>query len=135
MKRILFGALSLLLIVGTSCKKDKNNQTCDLSNASMAGSYKVTGLTTQLGNGGPEDSFDEIEACSKDDIITYRDNNSYSVNDAGTPCDRPSPYTGSWSLNGTTFSIMNTDGTDVATISAFDCNGFTATSTDMEGIV
>lgn len=93
MKKILFGVLSLLLVAGTSCKKNKDVQNCDLSNASMVGSYKLTGFTIQLGNGGPEDSFDQIEACSKDDVITFRDNNSYAVNDAGTPCTDPAPYT------------------------------------------
>ena len=81
----------VLLILDTSCKKDKNDENCNLSSTSIVGSYKITGFTIQQVGGEPKNAFDQIETCAKDDIITFKSNYSYSINESGTICTNPFP--------------------------------------------
>ncbi|MBS1761502.1 MAG: lipocalin family protein [Bacteroidetes bacterium] len=122
MKKLLFGAFALALFAGVGCKKDKDEDVCALSSASFAGSYKITGATTQMGSGTETDIYTSLyEPCERDDVYTFNTNGTYTLTDAGVVCDPPNTDAGTWAISGNTVTI---DG-DNANISNFTCSGFT----------
>ena len=118
MKKLLFLLVTPLTFI--SCDKDKDED-CALSQASVAGTYRVTSIKYKSSASGPEmDYYNFVftEACEKDDTYTLNANGTFSFNDAGTKCTPPNDYTGTWSLSGNTIVI---DG-DAGNVDSFNCN-------------
>lgn len=124
MKKLLFGALALILFAGVGCKKDKD-ATCDLSSAALVGNYKVTAATSQTGTDPAVDVFEaNFDACERDDVYNFSENNTFTLSDVGVLCDPTSNETGTWALNGNVLTV-NSDG-DISnlTLESFGCNSF-----------
>ncbi|MBI3138509.1 MAG: lipocalin family protein [Sphingobacteriales bacterium] len=122
-------AVSLIFFAFASCKKDKN-ETCTLSQTSLAGSYKMTAIKYKSSAASPEQDFFNdtfIEACDRDNVITFAAAGTYTITDAGTVCTPDSNDSGVWTLAGTTISV---DG-DPGTVESFTCNSFKAKTTDI----
>lgn len=122
MKRISF-LTGILFLAFASCKKDKEDSSCTLSAASIAGNYKITAVTYKASASTPEANYyDQFfnEDCEKDDILTLNTNNTFIYSDAGVTCSPDGSYDGSWSLSGNTVTV---DG-DAGTVENFTCNSF-----------
>lgn len=127
-----FFLLFLPLIVAlAACKKDKKeNNDCSLSEANLAGSYKVTAAKYKLSSSTPEVDFFSVfprDECEKDDVTTFNADHTVTYTDAGTVCSPANNDTGTWSLSGTTLTI---DG-EAGTLEGFSCAGFNATASNV----
>ncbi len=76
-------AICTVVLLITGCKKDLT-----LIEVMQSGQWKVTGQTY---NG--TDSFSSIEACEKDNIFTFKSDNSYLVDEGATKCKSTDPQT------------------------------------------
>lgn len=118
MRKLLF-ALSALVLVATSCKKDKDDEPVTPTKENLTGSYKVTKMEG-ISSGSTTDLFNNpnwTEPCEKDDIHKLNADNSYQWVDAGTKCDPPGDYEDTWSLTNSTTIVI--DGYS-ATIKSFN---------------
>lgn len=107
---VLFGFLF-------SCKKTGTEDTVvdtnlDITVANLVGTYKMSGATV-TNNGVTTDAFNTgnyIDACIKDDIISYTASGGYSIQDLGTKCNPTSAVTaGSYTLVSSTLTLNGTD--------------------------
>jgi Lipocalin-like domain len=113
-----FAAFALL----SSCKKSKD-QVCDLSEASIAGTYKITAVSV---NGVPLSASDLANflgnACEADDTYTLNTDKTFTYNDAGIVCSPSGSYKGAnWSLTGNTIFF---DG-ESENVDSYDCTSMT----------
>ncbi|MEP6597536.1 MAG: lipocalin family protein, partial [Ginsengibacter sp.] len=103
MKKIT-GLLILVIAAASfvsSCKKDDKPNTCALTEANLAGSYKVESIKYKLTPTSSEvDGSFAFEPCELDDVTTFNTNHTYTYTDAGTACDPKGDDTGTWSLVG-----------------------------------
>jgi hypothetical protein len=110
-----------------SCKKDNNKKDCSLSEANLAGTYMIGAVKYKASPSSPEvDATSMVDACSLDDLETFKSDHTLIYTDAGVKCDPSDDGTSTWSLNGNTF----TAGGNAGTITSFDCTGFTILQSD-----
>ena len=130
MKKLLFGALALVLFAGAGCKKDKNDAICELNSTTIVGNYKLTAATMQSGASSPEVSVlnTYYEPCELDDIRSLNADNTFAYQDLGTVCNPSGSLTGTWSLSGNNLSIVDNGDTSVIAVSSFNCNSFVVVS-------
>ncbi len=122
----------LLLLLATfpfvSCKKDKTTKVCTLSEANLAGTYTVGTVSYKATpSSSAIDGSSMIDACSKDDKITFATDHTFTYADLGVKCDPPGDGTGTWSLQGNIF----TGDLDSGTVQNFSCTAFTVASADV----
>jgi hypothetical protein len=107
---IIFSAVLL-----GACKKDKDEE-IEPTKENLAGNYKLTGLTTSTPSSGEVNTYNQIEACERDDIYTLNTDFSAAYTDAGTECEPPGSYESTWSfdenknitINGSSFDYEGT---------------------------
>ncbi len=128
MKTIIVMFVIAAFVFGSCKKKDKTTDDCAITEANLAGNYKVTGVKYKASPSSPEvtDLSLYLEPCELDDIITFKTDHTYLYTDAGTACDPNGDDSGNWSLTGST---LNVEG-EPFTLDNFSCNGFSFTSTD-----
>lgn len=128
MKKIsLYFAAALITTSLFSCKKDNSNKSCALSEANLAGTYKIGAVLYKATPSSPAvDATSMSDACSLDDEETYKSDHTLIYIDAGVKCDPPGDGTSTWSLSGNTL----TAGAQSGTITSFDCSEFTITQSD-----
>jgi hypothetical protein len=128
MKKVLFGLLSLTLIVATSCKKSKDAPA--LTKENVAGQWGLDKVTFKYGSGSEQDITSAyVDDCEKDDIITLKVDLTYDSHDAGVECT--GDYSGTWSLpaankfemDGEQFDVTQWDGSNLALSEAYDFGG------------
>lgn len=128
MKKILFSALALVLIVGAGCKKDKDEETCTLSSASLVGSYKLTAATAISGS-LEVPILNTYDSCRIDDITSLNADSTFLYQDQGSVCTPSGSYSGRWTLSGNNlFVIVSGDTTFNKTVVGFDCSNLVVTS-------
>ncbi len=125
MKKLLFSAMALVLLVGSGCKKDKKDATCSLSDAAIVGNYKLTGVTSQTGNQPENDVFPILPVCIKDNVLSLNANHIYQYQDLGTVCADPGNDMGTWALSGNTITLISVGDTTAMSITTFSCGSFT----------
>ncbi len=76
-------AICTVVLLITGCKKDLT-----LIEVMQSGKWKVTAQTF---NG--QDEFSTTTACEKDNLTTFRSDNSYFVDEGATKCDPKDPQT------------------------------------------
>jgi hypothetical protein len=113
-----------------SCKKDntkkEDTKDCSLSEANLAGTYKIGTVKYKATASSPAvDATSMSDACSLDDLETFKSDHTLVYTDAGVKCDPAGDGTTTWSLSGKSL----TAGGDAATITAFDCTQFTISQT------
>lgn len=131
MKKIL-GISFLAVVLFSSCKKDEATPTCTLSAASILGTYKTTGATTQANAQAPiVDDYATWDACEKDDLVTFSAGGVFTTSEGVTSCTPPTdPFTGNWALSGNTLTFSFMGFSSSATITDFTCNGFKIKTVD-----
>ena len=114
------------IVVFASCKKKDNDNTCTLSEANIAGTYKLQSALYKSSSSSPEvDGTAFLDPCELDDVTTFKTDHTFTYTDAGTQCSSSGDYSGSWSLNGST---LNYDGV-LSNVDAFDCSILTISDT------
>jgi hypothetical protein len=128
MKKVLFGILSLALIVTTSCKKSKDAPA--LTKENVAGAYSLQKVTFKYGSSAEQDiTAGYVEDCQKDDVITLKTDFTYDSHDAGVECS--GDYSGTWNLpaankfelDGETYDVASWDGSTLSISEAYDFGG------------
>lgn len=76
-------AICTVILLITGCKKDLT-----LIEVMQSGKWKVTAQTY---NG--KDTFNDMEACEKDNLTTFKSDNTYLVDEGATKCDSKDPQT------------------------------------------
>lgn len=111
-------ALVSIIVVAISCSKDtsSNSNPSAITKENIAGSYLLTAATGSIPGLPPQNVYDSIPPCQRDDI--YKLNLDYTMVyvDAGTKCSPPGDSTSTWALNGNTIAI----GGDTASIQSFN---------------
>ena len=128
MKKTTLFVLSVFILF--SCKK-KNENTCTISAAVIAGSYKITAATYKASATAAETDYLNIlfELCERDDIYTFNAAGTYQLADVGMICTPSGSDNGTWSLSGTT--VITIDG-DPLTLESFDCKQLILVNTDTQ---
>ncbi len=120
--KFIKGAMTALAISAVlfSCKKDKPAAPdCSLSLNGLAGSYILTKLDYQRTPAAPVQNYlDFMDDCEKDDVVTLRNNGTYTYADAGTVCTPNGSNNGTWSVAG---NVISSDGAINGTVSSYDC--------------
>ena len=128
MKLFLYFLGALLATSLFSCKKDNSKKDCTLSEANLVGTYAIGAVKYKATPSSPEmDASSMVDACSLDDLETFKSDHTVIYTDAGVKCDPSGTGTSTWSLSGKT---LTAGGGDSGTITSFDCSGFTITQSD-----
>ena len=108
-------ALSMLGLVFASCNKDKNEEVTP-TKENLTGSFKITAMTYAGMNvfNNADENANFFEPCERDDVYNLKADLTGELTDAGTQCSPPSSGTGTWSLTGTTFSIVDVAAVDIS---------------------
>lgn len=129
MKKLILSSL-VFALVATGCSKNDDDD-CNLSSASIVGTYLTTAARFQPSTGGGElDLLALAPACEKDDLVILNDNGVVTYQDAGVACNPNGNDSGTWSLSGNTLTM---DG-EAATVSSFECNTMVLKYTDGTGV-
>lgn len=125
MLKHLLTICSFLLLI-SSCKKDDdddNNDPTAITKENLSANYKMVAGVGKLGlleiDVMNNDQF--FPACQRDDIISLKQDFTYSTTDAGVVCTPSSTEEGVWALpntstiiiDGETFTIISFTGTEL----------------------
>ena len=129
MKRIFLP----LIVVSTalfSCSKDSStNQSCDITEANIVGSYKLTAASYKASpTSAPIDVYSLLEQCERDDIGTFKADHTVSNADVGVVCNPPNNYNDTWRL--TNGNLVQ--GGDSAKVKSFDCKTLVLSTVDQQ---
>jgi len=94
MKKIHLMAMCYLLIVaGSSCKKDESDKPVSKTDLLTTGTWKVTAFhEDDEGDGVFErDIFPQLEACYTDNYYTFKANGQFEMNEGTAKCDDADP--------------------------------------------
>lgn len=116
------------LLVFAGCKKDKDDATPNNTQQDSKTKELIVGKGWKLTAAKAliplidTDSTDLINStnplvttyvsCIKDDIITYNENGTYTLNNGGTACDPALPASGTWELSADQKTLTTDKGTD-----------------------
>ncbi len=89
-------ALAIAAISFTSCKK---NDTAITPFQDISGYYKMTALKL-ITAGNEVDYLPTLDACSLDDVLTFKSNKTYTYTDAGLACTPNGSESGTWNYKG-----------------------------------
>ena len=131
MKLLPYFVVVLIATSLFSCKKDstkkEDTKDCSLTEANFAGTYKIGTVKYKATASAPAiDATSMTDACSLDDLETFKSDHTLVYTDAGVKCDPAGDGTTTWSLNGKSLRA----GSDSATVTAFDCTQFTISQSD-----
>ncbi|HYC28425.1 MAG TPA: hypothetical protein VEB42_06400 [Chitinophagaceae bacterium] len=127
MKKVLFGLLSLTLIVATSCKKSKDAPA--LTKENVAGQWMLDKVTFKYASSEQDITSAWVDDCEKDDVITLKVDFTYDSKDEGVECT--GDYSGTWGLpaankfelDGDQYDVSTWDGSSLAISQAYDFGG------------
>ncbi len=111
----------------SGCKKDDAPENiCPLNDSNLVGSYLPQSIKYKETSASAEKEILTDDTyylpCQRDDLNIMNPNHTFTYTDAGVVCTpNGSGNGGNWSLSGTTITI----GTQVSTVTAFDCNSLT----------
>ena len=105
-KQIALGIATTCLLF--ACKKDDHNNSSTPTNNLTAmeklliGSWSLqSGVDSFYTNNGINEVKDALEPCQKDDVYTFKDDNSYTVKDGANKCSPSTDFNSfvSWSIS------------------------------------
>jgi len=113
----LFAILALFTII-TSCKKDSSDKKTTPQN--IAGVYKITGLHAKAANTDKIDIYDQLTECQKGDTWGFQEDGTFLFGGAATSNCQDGDFSGTWSLNGKTFTVTSDQSTTAYQLESFD---------------
>jgi hypothetical protein len=102
MKINLMLFFTALLLMTASCKKNKDTVT-------IVGKWKQSSGIYSPAYLGESDYFSAYSPCEKDDIVEFKSDNTYELNEGASKCDPASPQiivAGSYTVNADLTSIV-----------------------------
>ncbi|HEX7845642.1 MAG TPA: hypothetical protein VF476_07530 [Chitinophagaceae bacterium] len=128
MKKNMLIICALVLLI-SSCKKGNDNEQCDVTIATVSGTYKLTALKYKATTSSQEENWYQqvVENCKKDDLYILSANGDFAIQDAGTVCGQNGDYSGAWTLQD---NFIDMDGYYFGTVESFDCNTLVFTQTE-----
>lgn len=115
-KLFFFFGLFTLFIVG--CKKDKPETPPSPEN--IAGVYKITALKAKAGSAASVDVYNKLTECQQNDTWDFESNGTFLYGGVATNACQSEDFSGTWSLNGKTFSITAQQNTTAYQLESFD---------------
>jgi hypothetical protein len=113
----LFAVLALFTIA-TSCKKDSSEP--KTTPQSIEGVYKITGLQAKAANTQKIDIYDQLNECQKNDTWGFQENGTFLFGGAATTSCQDGDYSGTWNLNGKSFTVTADQNTTAYELENFD---------------
>ena len=111
-------AILALFAVATSCKKDHADTQPEPKN--ISGVYKITGLHAKGANTQKIDIYDQLNECQKNDTWGFQEDGTFLFGGAATGTCEDGDFSGSWSLNGKTFTVVSDQNTTAYQLESFD---------------
>ncbi|MCE3283738.1 MAG: hypothetical protein K0Q66_2475 [Chitinophagaceae bacterium] len=99
--RKLLVLVVLAAFISCEPKKDPVAPSLSVTNANVAGSYKITAATASMG-GFTQDVYNNASVfppCQKDDVHTLTTGGAYTVVDGAVTCSPSTNYTGTYTVN------------------------------------
>jgi hypothetical protein len=106
----------------SSCKNENiiPNSVCNLTQANILGSYKITSIIYKHNPQSPEiDYFMYYDECEKDNLLIFNSNNTYVISEGATACSPTTSESGDWNLNQSLITINS----ELGTVTDFSCAG------------
>ncbi|WP_114781997.1 lipocalin-like domain-containing protein [Botryobacter ruber] len=102
----VFLLVAFFALAFTACDKDDDNKPLTREEMLMAKSWRLTAETTTFNN-QTEDTYDDYDACEKDNFIRFLKDNKAVFDEGPTKCDPSDPQTinGTWQLAGNNLTI------------------------------
>ncbi|MCR6637834.1 MAG: lipocalin family protein [Sporocytophaga sp.] len=111
------------LLVFAGCKKDKDDdatpnnppQNTNTKELLVGKNWKLTkaNTTTDTANILTNPFYSALVGCITDDILTFKDDNTYTLSDGETPCSAAIlPESGTWEVSQDQKSLITNKGTD-----------------------
>jgi hypothetical protein len=122
MKKLIF---FVMLVLAFSCSKNDDNNPPQITMQNLAGDYKITSAKAN----GIDVLNSYLDPCQRDDVYTLEADSTYTITDAGTPCNPSSDTTGTWSLSGNNITI----GDQQFTVVGFNGSEIEATTSTTQG--
>lgn len=116
MKRMFpqLAAMIAAIVLMASCSKKDDNTNTNPGQPTIVGSWKVTGLVSNVpltvGGQSTTEFFQFYPACAKDNMLVFKSDKSYEANEGATKCDPNDPQvtdTGNWTVDGTKLEIKS----------------------------
>lgn len=124
MKKVLLG----LLVLGAmaSCKKDKNNSSCESTVAGIAASYKLTKVIAVIPNFPDQDLTTTYTSdCERNGVYQLKSDKTFTYTESGSCSDSGA---GTWDIVDNKMTITSTSGGAVeyssTPITSWDCTTF-----------
>lgn len=98
-----------------------------------SGSWKITAYTLTSG-AGTTDLLALIDACERDDIFTFKTDNTIIRDEGASKCSASDPQTkndGTWSINGSKFTGSGSAGSQTWDIKKLDNTTFEISATNI----
>jgi hypothetical protein len=117
-----FAFLSALIIVlsFSACKKEKDSTTTQPTPKNIAGVYRISALKAQAAGNQQVDVFNQLNECQKSDTWGFQEDGTFLFGGAATSTCQDGDFSGTWSLNGKTFSINSQASDDDYQFVSFD---------------
>jgi hypothetical protein len=126
MKKLLPVLCFLFLL---ACDKDDDDAPCTTNAASIAGSYKIIATTyLETPTSDIEDIYTTYDECEKDDVITFKTDNTYNFLDKGALCTPQRNENGTWSYTGSSMTLNG----GAITLVSFNCKTMVLERTDVD---
>jgi hypothetical protein len=122
MKNIFYLSALLMLLV-TACKKDNTDTTSSQKN--IPGVYKITGLQVKAGSEPKVDVFNQLTTCQQNDTWGFQSDGTFLFGGAATSDCQDGDFSGTWSLNGNTFTVATQQNTTSYGFEHFDGHALT----------
>ncbi len=103
MKKILLGMLVLGAMA--SCKKDKDDPSCEKSVAGIANTFKLSKQTAESSAGGGEQNV-PLDACTLSGVYVLKNDKTLTYAETGAGCST-TPDAGTWDVVSGKLTVSN----------------------------
>lgn len=119
-KAFLFLSILFIALSFTACKKEKDTtSTAQPTTKNIAGVYRITALKAQAGS-QQADVFNQLTDCQKQDTWGFNADGTFLFGGAAQQTCQDGDYSGTWKLNGKTFTITSQGSDDDYQLVSFD---------------
>lgn len=112
MKKVFFFLSLIAAFSFSSCKKDKEVPQPQSTGKTIPGVYRITGLKAQPNNGQQVDVYNQLNECQKADTWQFREDGVFLFGGAATTTCQDGDFSGTWKLQGKTFTVSSQASTD-----------------------